>query len=112
MMLLTLADDFQASVRTRVEANLTTLRAARPHGATWDVLPVEGGWSACIRIPRHPGEQETSLAALRAGVAVHPGHFFDFPPGAAQLSPEHSTRARWHSSKTPTPIAAIEKASK
>src|SRR5262249_9774837 len=69
-------------VRARVEANLATLRAVRPADAAWDVLPVEGGWSAVLRIPRHPGELETALAALEAGAVVHPGHFFDFPPGA------------------------------
>jgi alanine-synthesizing transaminase len=80
--LLGQADGFQARVRARVEANLGTLRAARGPGAAWDVLPVEGGFSACLRIPRHPGELETCLQALEAGVVVHPGHFFDFPPGA------------------------------
>ncbi|MCI0573964.1 MAG: pyridoxal phosphate-dependent aminotransferase [Myxococcaceae bacterium] len=80
--LLAQADGFQAQVRARVEANLATLHAARTRDAGWNVLPVEGGWSAVLRIPRHPGELETALAALEEGVVVYPGHFFDFPPGA------------------------------
>lgn len=84
--LLEEAPAFRARVRARLEENLAALRAARGPSAPWDVLPLEGGWSAVVRIPRAPGgEEETCLALLEAGVAVHPGHFFDFPPGAAYL---------------------------
>jgi hypothetical protein len=42
-------------------------------------LRADGGWSAVIRVPRHPGEEERVLRLLaRHGLSVHPGFFFDF----------------------------------
>src|SRR5436190_951564 len=44
-----------------------------------ELLPVEGGWSAVIRIPRTMSDEDFALDALeRHGAAVHPGYFFDF----------------------------------
>ena len=45
-----------------------------------DVLPVEGGWSAVVRVPATRTEEALTLALLKhEHVLVHPGFFFDFP---------------------------------
>ncbi|WP_141328834.1 pyridoxal phosphate-dependent aminotransferase [Myxococcus sp. AB025B] len=80
--LLAHAPVFQAALLERVRANREHLLRARPPGATWDVLPAHGGWSAVLRIPREPGEEATCLALLEAGVLVQPGYFYDFGGGA------------------------------
>ena len=46
---------FQAAVLARVGENRRRLLAARPRGASWDVVPAAGGWSAVLRIPLAPG---------------------------------------------------------
>jgi alanine-synthesizing transaminase len=88
---------FQEALRERLTANLQTLRAARSAGASWDVLPGEGGWSAILRVPSMPSEEEQVLRILDAGALVHPGYFFDFPGGAhlvLSLLPEPGDFAR------------------
>jgi hypothetical protein len=42
------------------------------------VLPIEGGWSAVIRVPRVMPDEDLALALLDRGVVVQPGYFFDF----------------------------------
>jgi aspartate/methionine/tyrosine aminotransferase len=43
------------------------------------VLPVEGGWSAVLRIPNTESDEDFALRLIeRDGVVVHPGYFFDF----------------------------------
>jgi alanine-synthesizing transaminase len=80
--LLAHAPRFQAALLERVKENRRRLVAVRPAGATWDVVPAHGGWSAVLRISREPGEEATCLALLDAGVLVQPGYFYDFPGGA------------------------------
>ena len=80
--LLAHAPRFQAAVLERVRGNRQRLVAARPAGATWDVVPAHGGWSAVLRLPREPGEEATCLALLDAGVLAQPGFFYDFGGGA------------------------------
>jgi alanine-synthesizing transaminase len=80
--LLTHAPRFQAALLERVKMNRRKLIAARPQGATWDVVPAHGGWSAVLRIPQEPGEEPTCLALLEEGVLVQPGYFYDFEGGA------------------------------
>jgi alanine-synthesizing transaminase len=68
-----------ASIQRRIEANLDTLRsviASKPHA---QLLPVEGGWSAVIRMPQFGSDEDFALNAIEQhGVVVHPGYFFDF----------------------------------
>jgi alanine-synthesizing transaminase len=41
---------------------------------------VEGGWYAVLRVPAVQGDEELAIDLLRKmAVAVHPGHFYDFP---------------------------------
>lgn len=74
--LLRIGADIRAAISLRTRTNLATLRAlAKP---SMQVLPVEGGWSAVIRVPRVMSDDELALALLDRGVVVQPGYFFDF----------------------------------
>jgi alanine-synthesizing transaminase len=49
------------------------------YGSAAQVLPVEGGWSAVLQVPRIRTEEEWALALLAEhDVLVQPGFFFDF----------------------------------
>jgi alanine-synthesizing transaminase len=76
--LLSHAGDLQRQVRERVRVNRARLAAACGPQATWSVLPSEGGWSAVVRTPRTPSEEDLCLALLERGVVVQPGYFYDF----------------------------------
>jgi alanine-synthesizing transaminase len=65
----------QGQILERVRGNLD---AARKSGA--EVLRVEAGWSAILRLPQMGGEGDVSERLLReAGVVVHPGAFYGIP---------------------------------
>jgi aspartate/methionine/tyrosine aminotransferase len=73
-----------AAVRRAIHERITrNLAAARDHVRAvpaCDVLRVEGGWSAVIRVPATRSEETLTLDLLRREhVLVHPGFFFDFP---------------------------------
>jgi hypothetical protein len=58
------------------------------------MLPVEGGWSAVVRVPATRSEEALTLGLVqREHVLVHPGFFFDFPHEAfvvvSLLPPEY-----------------------
>ena len=82
--LLRIAPKIREAIRARTRANLATLRAANMPAA--QVLPVEGGWSAVIRVPRVMPDEELALKLLDRGVLVQPGYFFDFPEGYLVVS--------------------------
>lgn len=76
--LLAFADQFQGLIRDRAAANL---RFAREYlaGTAANLLDVEGGWYATIRMPHIRSEEEYAVDLLdRAGVLVQPGYFYDF----------------------------------
>lgn len=90
--LLALRERIRAPLMARLAVNRTTLETAL-RGSAASPLPADGGWSAVIRVPRHPGEEERVLRLLtRHGLSVHPGFFFDFPTEAflvaSLLAPE------------------------
>jgi aspartate/methionine/tyrosine aminotransferase len=75
--LLPLAPRLRAAITYRLTSNLLTLRTSLPASAT--VLPVEGGWSAVIRIPQIGTDEAFALELIESeGVVVQPGYFFDF----------------------------------
>jgi aspartate/methionine/tyrosine aminotransferase len=76
--LLALAPRIRSAISARTRANLSLLRARFASLASAQVLPVEGGWSAVIRVPRVMSDDEFALALLEQGVVVQPGYFFDF----------------------------------
>ncbi len=65
-------------ISARVGWNLEWLRGAVA-GSAVDVLEVEGGWYATLRVPRTRSEEEWTLELLeKDGVLVQPGFFYDF----------------------------------
>jgi alanine-synthesizing transaminase len=70
----------RAAIGARLASNLRDLRHVAAQYPACEVLRVEGGWSAVVRVPAILPEEELALALLREdGVLVHPGYFFDFP---------------------------------
>jgi alanine-synthesizing transaminase len=70
----------RAQIHQRVRDNLATLRDVASSFPACDVLKIEGGWSAVVRVPATRTEDQLVLGLLDAeGIVVHPGYFFDFP---------------------------------
>ncbi len=70
------------AVRERIRGNLAAVRDAA-RGAPFDVLDVEGGWSAVLRVPAVRTGERWALDLLEQdGVLVQPGYFYDFPSEA------------------------------
>ena len=65
--------------RALVRAILATARRVAAAHPSCNLLPVEGGWSAVVRVPATRSEETLVLGLLsRERVLVHPGYFFDF----------------------------------
>jgi alanine-synthesizing transaminase len=77
--LLPLGARIRAAIRARTAATLAALRdTLAPHPAA-QLLPLEGGWSAVLRLPRTMSDEQFALQALRThAVLLQPGYFFDF----------------------------------
>jgi alanine-synthesizing transaminase len=76
--LLAAGESVQGQIRERTAANLVVLRDALG-GSAADVLDIEGGWEAVIKVPRVRSEEEWVLELLeRRDVLVQPGYFYDF----------------------------------
>jgi len=65
------------ALRARAIASFSHLRRAL-EGSSVTVLPVEGGWTAVMRLPATRTDEEWTLSLLERGVIVQPGYFFDF----------------------------------
>lgn len=76
--ILRLAPRIRNAISERTRANLATLRKTFANIPAARVLPVEGGWSAVIRVPRVRSDDELALELLEHGVVVQPGYFYDF----------------------------------
>jgi alanine-synthesizing transaminase len=73
----------RAQIHERVRTNLRSLRAIARSFTACEVLRVEGGWSAVVRVPATRSEEQLVLDLLEhERVLVHPGYFFDFPQEA------------------------------
>ena len=78
--LIAAAGTVREQILERVRANYARLRALASTHPAVDVLNVEAGWSAVLRVPATGSEEDVVLSLLeRDGVIVHPGFFFDFP---------------------------------
>jgi len=76
--ILAIAPRIRQSIKERTRRNLAQLRKEAPPSAT--VLPVEGGWSAVVRIPTTESDEDFAVRLIEEqGVVIHPGYFFDFP---------------------------------
>jgi alanine-synthesizing transaminase len=73
--LLRIGATIRKEIADRTRANLQLLSAL--DGAV-RALPVEGGWSAILRVPRTRSDEDLVLDLLDNGVLVQPGYFFDF----------------------------------
>jgi aspartate/methionine/tyrosine aminotransferase len=68
------------AIHDRVAGNLQRVRELAGACPACDVLRVEGGWSAVVRVPATRTEEQLAIDLLdRERVLVHPGYFFDFP---------------------------------
>jgi alanine-synthesizing transaminase len=77
--LLRLAPRIREAIRVRTRENLDIATRAVALAPAARLLPVEGGWSAVIRVPRTESDEELALRLIEeCGVVVHPGYFFDF----------------------------------
>lgn len=86
----------QNAIRARVAENLRTLDDALLYALSIRRLPLDGGWSVVLEVPR-TREDWAEVLVAEAGVLVHPGYFFDFErEGVLVLSllPEPQTFAR------------------
>ncbi len=71
--------EIRAAIQRRTRGNLDALRETARQFPACEVLRVEGGWSAVIRVPATRGEERLVLDVLEnERVLVHPGYFFDF----------------------------------
>jgi aspartate/methionine/tyrosine aminotransferase len=76
--LLQLAPRVREQISARLTANLSTLRHVAASYPACEVLPVEGGWSAVVRVPATRTDEHWALAlAEQARVIVYPGFFFE-----------------------------------
>jgi aspartate/methionine/tyrosine aminotransferase len=67
------------AIHGRVRANLAEARRIAATHSACDLLPVEGGWSAVVRVPATRGEEALVLDLLSCErILAHPGYFFDF----------------------------------
>ena len=76
--ILAIAPEIRGSISRRTSLNLAFLREAMANVTAAEVLPVEGGWSAVIRVTHVMSDEELALRLLERGVMVQPGCFFDF----------------------------------
>jgi aspartate/methionine/tyrosine aminotransferase len=78
-VLLERGSDIRQAAHARVRANLRRARELAVAHPSCEVLRVEGGWSAVIRVPAVRSEEELVLGLLEhERILVHPGYFFDF----------------------------------
>lgn len=67
------------AIRRRTRANLSLLREAAASAPHLNVLPMEGGWSAVLRLPSIVADTQWSKGLIQEeGVLVQPGYLYDF----------------------------------
>ena len=77
--LLTRGAGIRTAIHARVTGNLALLRRVARDFPACEVLRVEGGWSAVVRVPATRSEEQVVLDLLeQERILVHPGYFFDF----------------------------------
>lgn len=68
------------AIHDRVRRNLMQARTIAGRYSSCEVLRVEGGWCAVVRVPATKPEENLVLDLLTSErILVHPGYFFDFP---------------------------------
>ena len=77
--LLRIGEGIRGMIAGRLVSNLELARRTLGASPEITLLPVEGGWSAVVRLPATSTDEEMALRLLEKGVAVQPGYFYDFP---------------------------------
>jgi aspartate/methionine/tyrosine aminotransferase len=77
--LLAQRNHIQPQLLKRARSNLRFLDEYLQSAKAVQRLRVEGGWYAVLRVPAKESDEDLAIALIdRAGVIVHPGHFYDF----------------------------------
>jgi len=77
--ILAIAPRIRTAICDRLRRNLTALDAALADTPAARRLPVEGGWSAVLRVPSTESDEDFAVRLVgEQGVLVHPGYLFDF----------------------------------
>jgi aspartate/methionine/tyrosine aminotransferase len=72
--------NIQPLILDRLRSNREELDAQVAKQQSCKRLQVEGGWYAVLRVPVTRSDEDLAVELLEAcSVAVHPGHFYDFP---------------------------------
>ena len=72
--------NIQPLLLDRVRVNLQELDRQLAKQKICQLLQVEGGWYAVLRVPVTQSDEDLAIELLsKASVLVHPGHFYDFP---------------------------------
>src|SRR4030095_14295445 len=72
--------EIQGQVLGRLVVNKLRIQQSAGSEGPCRCLPIEGGWSAVLQIPRTRSDEEWALLLLQEErVVTHPGYFFDFP---------------------------------
>jgi hypothetical protein len=70
------------AIHARLRHNLARARDIAGGHPACEVLRVEGGWSAIVRLPATRDEETFALELLHEHrILVHPGYYFDMPRG-------------------------------
>src|SRR5262249_15973793 len=80
--LLEVARGTRQAIQLRIRSNLGALLAEISADSPVNVLRVEGGWYAVLRLPETRSDEEWALDFLEEGVLIHPGYYYDFPNGS------------------------------
>lgn len=88
----------RAQILDRIRTNHAALHGAAAARSSTELLAMDAGWSAVLRVPSTQSEEDLVIELLeQRGVLIHPGFFFDFPHEAFlvfSLLPEPSTFRR------------------
>jgi len=71
-------DAIQKGIRQRIQHNLDFLQLQVKESLNCELLNIEGGWYAVLKIPEINEEQWVLELLKNDHVFVHPGYFFDF----------------------------------
>ncbi|HZQ25500.1 MAG TPA: pyridoxal phosphate-dependent aminotransferase [Terriglobales bacterium] len=72
--------NIQPLILDRVRSNREELDSALAKQQSCGRLAIDGGWYAVLRVPVTRSDEDLAIELLqKCSVAVHPGHFFDFP---------------------------------
>ena len=70
---------FREACLNRMQENYDFLRNyEQTHDIQWRVDNIDGGWSACIRLPGWTSDEEIAVQCAQNGVRVFPGTFFGY----------------------------------